>query len=504
MTRAAVGASVRAAALALLVAGCVTGGGDVHLEPLFARFVASDGARETEALFGLYHRRVGGTSRRHAGDRPAASRTTVGPLLGVDRDEEGGARSRWRFLVPFGYGLDRGDERQATLIPVFTWRSGPKPDGSRESFLFSLPGWIVRKNDREGTDFGWFPFWGDVRSVSVFDRLQFFLWPLWMRLDGGGSVGRHVLFPFFGWTRGTGKNGWHAWPFALRAWHEGAYDRWSFLWPVFHVQRNRLWERTPERKWMVLPLLGRTRAGNYTATSVLWPFFGWASDPVTGFWALDAPWPLVRLQTGPEDTKRRRFWPFFSYLHAGSLTAWDFAWPIVRRQREHYAKVDRASSFVLPFWQSFHEHDREQELESSWHKLWPLFQHEASGGWRRGSFPTLDPFQRNELVDRYYAWIWKLWEWEAQGEHRHERSWAGIVRRERDARETRTSLSGLWASRVRDEPGGRVRERSLLFGLLRWRVTEGRGFDMLAPAFPGPGWSPAWPQDDPSGEPGAP
>ena len=33
-----------------------------------------------------------------------------------------------------------------------------------------------------------------------------------------------------------------------------------------------------------------------------------------------------------------------------------------------------------------------------------------------------------------------------------------------------------------------MRETSLLFGLLRWRVTEGEGFDMLPPAFPGPGW----------------
>jgi hypothetical protein len=37
-----------------------------------------------------------------------------------------------------------------------------------------------------------------------------------------------------------------------------------------------------------------------------------------------------------------------------------------------------------------------------------------------------------------------------------------------------------------------VREHSLLFGLLRWRVTEAEGFDMLRPAFPGPGWPAEW------------
>jgi len=39
-----------------------------------------------------------------------------------------------------------------------------------------------------------------------------------------------------------------------------------------------------------------------------------------------------------------------------------------------------------------------------------------------------------------------------------------------------------------------------LFGLLRWRVTEGEGFDMLPVAFPGPGW----PAHTPLARPGGP
>jgi hypothetical protein len=33
-----------------------------------------------------------------------------------------------------------------------------------------------------------------------------------------------------------------------------------------------------------------------------------------------------------------------------------------------------------------------------------------------------------------------------------------------------------------------VRETSLLFGLLRWRASHKGGVELLAPAFPGPGW----------------
>lgn len=486
------------AALAVLVlAGCVAPGGDIHLEPLFARYVTADGARETEALFGLYQRRVGGVRRRHAEDPPARSRSTLGPIVSVDRDAGPNLRSRWRYLVPLGYALDRGEERSAVLVPLFAWRTGPKPDDKHESFLFTVFGWIIRSSEEDGIEFGWFPFYGDIDSFSIFDRFQFFLWPLWMRLEGDGSVGRHVLFPVFSWTRGDGKRGWRVWPLVGHTWHPGSYDRWFVLWPILHLHHNRLWTQTPETKWMVFPLFGRTTAGSYHATTVLWPFLGYARDKESGFWALDMPWPFVRLQQGPGEVVRRRFWPFFSYLHAGSLTAWDYLWPIIRRQEERYALVDRDLFWFFPFWQSFVEHDRERELESTWHKLWPLFQHETSGDWRRGSFPTLDPFQRNELVDRHFAWLWKVWEWETEGSRHHARSIGGLVHHESDERESRTSFSGLWARRERSGQAGSVREHSLLFGLLRWRVTEGQGFDMLGPAFPGPGWSSTWAEEEP-------
>ena len=490
---------ITCAALALVLAGCVAPDGDIHLEPFFANFATADGARETEAFFGLYHRRVGGVRRRHPEDPPNQSQLTVGPFFSEDRGRDYDLHSRWHFLVPFGYALDREDEGFSMLIPLYIWRYGPKQDGQYESMLLTVFGWIVR-NDGEKTEFGWFPFYGNIHSFSIFDQFQFFLWPLWMKTERDGSVSRHVLFPFLGWTKGEGRRGWRVWPLAGHQWHEGYYDRWFVLWPFFHFHRNRLWTSTPETKWMFWPLFGRTRAGEFRAWTFLWPFFGYSHGGEPGFWALDFPWPFIRLQHGPDELRRWRFWPLFSYLRAGSLEAWDFLWPIIRRQKERYPLIERDSFFFFPLWQSFVERDLEKDLESTWRKLFPLFQYETSGDWRRGSFPTLDFFQRNELIDRHFSWLWKLWEWEAEGTRLHTRSIAGIVHHEEDEREERTSFSGLWARRERQQAGGSVREHSLLFGLLRWRVTEGEGFDMLRPAFPGPGWPAEWGAvDEPQG-----
>jgi hypothetical protein len=84
--------------------------------------------------------------------------------------------------------------------------------------------------------------------------------------------------------------------------------------------------------------------------------------------------------------------------------------------------------------------------------------------------------------------FFRIWEWEQEPAYRRERAVLGLYRHERGRGEDRRSLSGLWADRRYELDGQPTHETSLLFGLLRWRVTEGEGFAMLRPAFPGPGW----------------
>jgi hypothetical protein len=46
----------------------------------------------------------------------------------------------------------------------------------------------------------------------------------------------------------------------------------------------------------------------------------------------------------------------------------------------------------------------------------------------------------------------------------------------------------LWSQRKFTDGADHVRETSILFGLLRWRSSRERGFEMMRPALPGPGW----------------
>jgi hypothetical protein len=475
--------------LGMLAASCAAAGSEIHLEPLYSRYSTGDGATEVEALAGLWLRREGtpGPWEVFPELEGEYESRTFGPFWGLDQRPDGSWMSR--FLVPLGLASSRQGEAFSMLIPFYLWTREDLPEGGSEWRLATLPGFLMRSTE-DTTEVGWFPFVGRFQDVFTFDRIVFVLWPLFVYAERGEAVSYHFLWPFVGWTRGGGESSFHVFPFYGRARIEGRYDRNYFLWPIFHVARNHLGGggEEPAFTWWIFPLIGHTQRGTFEAYTWLWPFFGWSHDSRSGFWALDFPWPLVRLQRGPDDVSRTRVWPLFSHSVADGLDAWSFLWPIVHLRHEDMPSMRRRTFYVIPFWQSWNRTDLDTGETSSWRKLFPVFMRERQGTRTRASFPTLDPLLRYSLMDRHFAWLWKLWEWQTDEDMRRERSWGGIWRRERDAAEERTSLSGLWARREYRADEREVRETSLLFGLVRWRVTEGQGFDMLPLAFPGPGW----------------
>jgi len=479
-----------------LVAGCAAPGADVHLAPLWTRHATADARIESEALGGFY------LERRAAGTPGSGELESVrfGPLFSYaprpPSDEDGrndefeGGHVAY-FLVPLGAASRRGIESSTTLYPLFISGTAQEPDGTLTWSLAALPGLLMENNEVAGFQMGIFPLWGRFRNFITFDQLYFVLWPLFVYAERAERVSYHFLWPVLGWTTGGGEKSFRVWPLYSRTEWEGRFDRTTVLWPFFHYHRNFLGGggEEPETKWLVWPLYGHTNRGTYQAHTVLWPFFGYASDPRSGFWALDAPWPLVRFQRGPDDVHRSRVWPFYSFTRADGLETTSFLWPIVQLRHEDSREMTKDSVYVIPLWQSFDRVDKSSGEEAAWRKLWPVFQYEREGAWERGSFPTLDPFWKNDLIDDHYSWIWKAWEWQEAGEMRRERAWLGLYWREKGLGEERRSLTGLWSSRrYRNADGRAVKETSLLFGLLRWRVTEDKGFDMLGPAFPGPGW----------------
>ncbi|MEX1023728.1 MAG: hypothetical protein WD226_01505 [Planctomycetota bacterium] len=476
-------------ALATLT-GCASTAGDVHLPLVWSRTHTADGKRDVEAMAGLY-RHTSIPDPVDEGDWDVEC-LTVGPLYSLDREPDGDWTAR--YLVPFGLAHARGPERRFWLVPVasFEKRLIGQGDDTNWSFL-SLVGLIGRGGDTRPTRFGWFPFFVRFDDFLVWDELTAVMFPLYVRSKIKERVSHHLVFPVFSISSGPGEQGFRIWPLYGRQAKEDRYDRTFLLWPLLHWQRNNLGGggEAPQTLFMFWPFFGRTQQGTFEATTLLWPFFGWAKDPRSEFWAFDAPWPFIRFQRGPEDLERSRVWPFWGYLCIPGLRYTTFLWPLGHYKVEDNVEFHKRTLQFLPFWQSFDRVEKETELEGRWRKLWPLFQFEAKGPWQRGAFPTLDPFPPNQLYDRHYGWLTKLWEWEnGVAGTRRERTWGGLYRRERTPREDRRSVAGLWSRRsVRNLDGTKRRETSLLFGLIRWRSGDSDDRNgLLMSAFPGPGW----------------
>jgi hypothetical protein len=468
-------------ALAPRVASCASLDQDRHLAPLFTEISRAGGGVEIEAL--------GGAIRtRYIKPNGPLEQWALRPIVIVDKTSEGATVSR--FLTPFGRSLQSGGESYWELLPIARYDQQVLPSGELEWTFLSLPGiyWARRVDGR--TLRAVFPFAGVLEDFLSYDRLFFFMFPLYARSERDGRVTYSVLFPVFAYTTGENGGGWRFWPFFGTTRLEGSYERSFALWPIFHWQRNNMWEppEHQEVRWMIWPLLGRTTHGSYHATSVLWPFFGWSSDPRTNMWSWDGPWPFIRIHHDPQtDLFRTRVWPFYSHFHGDGLDSDWYLWPIVNIRHEEYPHASKDGLYILPFWQSWDRND-EQAGKSSFRKLWPLYQVERTEEHTlRAAFPALNPLWRTPEIDEMYAWIYELYSRERNHEILRERSWLGLYRHERDALEDRAYLVGLWARR-RYGADRSVAETSLLFGLLRWRKTASGSLQWLPPAMPGPGW----------------
>jgi len=481
--------------LALALGSCVGPGREQHLAPFYSHVSTARGGEEYEALAGalILRRDTPGGEVVQWGVRPLFLHWP-----NRQRPDEP-VRDRTQFLYPLGRVIRGGGDLKWWFLPIVDYRREEYPEGRKWTFLM-LPGIYLSRLPDGRRSTAWWPFWGTGVETLSYDEFDFVLWPLYVRTQREGRTTWHFPLPFFSTTRGPDGGGWRVWPLAGHTWVEDRYDRWFFLWPIFHYNRENL-KASPayhQRDWAVFPLYGQVSQGTYTSHSVLWPFFGYASDSSTGFWAYDGPWPLVRLQRPGEDrlaflpgkqgnVERSRFWPFWSHYEGDGLSSYWYLWPLINSRHEEYFESERDAFTVIPFWSQWKKRTASGKTHS-YRKFWPFYQYERRDETTELMFPQLLPFWYWPDLDEHYSWIYAVYTNEVGPEVLREHALWGLWRREHDRDESRSYLSGLWSRRQWCREGHAVSEQSLLFGLLRWRDDAEAGLSLLAPSFPGPGW----------------
>lgn len=464
--------------LLLLAGACAAPDAELHLAPFFSRHTVP-GYDHAEAFGGIL---------RH-GERAGERTWALSPLIWRRQQDDG--RVEADFLYPLGrYEHDPDRPRTyARLFPFFWREAETRPDGVEDVDWSVLTPffWGGSSSDGKENYFAFFPLFGKLKDFLTYDEVNFVLWPFYLDNQKDRRKSTHILWPFFGWVEGS-EQGWHVFPLYGRAEVAGKYRRSWLLWPLIHWSENQLDKPHPEHGWLVVPLAGRIRQDDYVATTVLWPIFGWAQRPSTGYRSWQV-WPILKFEEGGRQSDRRlgRVFPFWLHYENQDTEYTSFLWPIFWKREDRFGGMQKRSFYAMPFyWASKTRRDRQADEASA--RLWPLARNWESQDGREdwaSLAPGFDPILNSEALSRNLGFLFEIWAGRSDGLSgpKERRFFLNLFHQSESGGHRRWSipvLGGQWT-----EPDGTT-HTSLLLGLLRFRSGPDGGLE--PPAFPGPGW----------------
>lgn len=365
---------------ALLLAGCASPGPagvaprrpprDISLPPLVSQGVDVDDTRVRDVFWPLYHEHENKTERGFG----------VRPLF-YHVKKKGKLDTETVFLWPLGRYSVRPGQAEVRLTPFFSYKARFGEHQILDADWIIFPLIFVGTDKKEGRYFGFFPFGGQVRGLLGKSKIEFWMFPLYMKTYDVGTkgtyAGTHWLFPLYQDGEGQGKSSFAVLPFYAAKKKEGQYDRRSYLWPIVHLQWNQLHTDDPIRTIAVLPFYGQdiSTSGKNVSRTFLWPFFSYRIHSGTGYREFNLPWPFFR-SLKSEKIDHFRLWPFYSRWHnkEKKIVDYQILWPLGWYSTYDEPTYTKQSTWALPFYWDHHKQYKDEEKTSErFTKIWPLY-----------------------------------------------------------------------------------------------------------------------------------
>jgi hypothetical protein len=433
--------------------------------PIASRRVDALGEVRLRGLGPLLEWSEGEDERRFAAVRPFYSRV------------EDPATERWRsdVLWPVGYTKRFKDEVSGRFLTALWTRFDVEDPASRYRFWI-LP-FYFQGRDAEGDGYvGVFPLGGRIHEFLGRDRITFWLFPLYLKMELNEMESHSLFWPIYSETRGDGLYRFRVFPFYGQNRLEGRFNKKFVLWP-FWTSAEYFYPGSSGKGFVLFPLYGQLKLDDQRSWMVLPPFFRVARGGRVNMALL--PWPFIQRRTGEID--QVTVWPLYGQKRMRGVESRFFAWPLIWQERIDQADARVVRRYALPVY--YAERKREQvtttaldpntpvprgELTANYQKLWPLLSYRREGDTARFRMLDLWPLKQTGGIERNYAPLWSLLQYTRHGEATDTELLWGLYRRERRGEEqVYTSLFPLvdWG---RDERDAEVPRRhwALLKGLL--------------------------------------
>jgi hypothetical protein len=341
---------------------------------------------------------------------PGYEETAVHPLWRSVTTPE---RHEVQILDPL-FNYSRHDDRSSFRFLSLGWfnRYYPEPE-EKEWDLRLFPLLFAGGGPPGDNYFALIPLGGTIRDFAGFREALIVLFPLYYRLtkDVDEEENFHNITPFIGWTSGGAKDGSFRFLPIYGQWlWEGQYERYSYLWPFLHYQKNRLNTSTPSTLFAFWPFFKIDRSERHRFLTLLWPFFRFNEateiDRDTGeeeeYYRYDFLWPLYRREK-TRDFERTRLFPFFSRYRSEDLDSDAFAIPFLWRREARTEEWTKKTFDLVPLLhrqvQKYHD-GRPDNWE--W-RLWPFFASGEFHGTRAVRVPILIPLGDNRFTSDFRA-----------------------------------------------------------------------------------------------------
>ena len=348
--------------------------------------------------------------------------------------KEEGKYTLLEYLYPLGKYKRTEKEVESYFMPFFsTRRDLTKPEEQKKERGFLLAFWGETET---GEPYGgFFPLYGNLKKRFGKDEINFFLWPVYSDSREGENRTTTLLWPFFSYTEGGGKEGFKIWPLGGYERKENDYEKTFFLWPIFHFEKRHLNTEDPTEISAVFPLYYSSTSSKQIYRSVLWPFFNYTYDKGDHYTQWDFPWPFLQWAKG-DNKSIVRFFPLYSRKQWEDRETGYILWPLYLYYRQEDEKYQIETNRYLLLSKDQTEVWKEEGKRARILRIWPLFYY---GLRKEGAvqvyFPALLPFD-DDGYERNWAPFLRLYEYRrnAKGEMESKFLWGLYVHRQNASR----------------------------------------------------------------------
>ncbi len=307
-----------------------------------------------------------------------------------------------------------------------------------------------------------FPLAGTLRNRLFHKRIDWFMFPAFVRAEQPGRIDTSILWPIFRHRRGEGESGFAVWPLFGHFEGEGKYDNTYALWPLLYDNRRTIPESKGGGEYRsagALPFYTKETAPGMKSESYLWPFFGYTKEeaPRKSYSEIRYLYPFWVRGSG-EVKSVNRWLPFHAHeTRPGYAKTW-YAWPLLKLEESRVEAMDiHKETFLYFLYKNEVQTAPGRDFKARKTQLWPLFGYSDDGEGSR-QFMLLNPFEPlisgNEMIRQTWTPFFAIYRYESTPQSaRHSVLW-DLFLYERDSQRKEFSIGPLFESRRSDEEEG--------------------------------------------------